>query len=85
MKRRLWSLCLSKIAKQQKARVRILSENHRSKKGEQIQVLGTFNSYLRAQNTRLNFGDKLLANQWCTYFYVDEKNAELDPHGYGRY
>lgn len=85
MKKKVWYLCLSKMPKQRKIKVRILSETSIPKKGEEIRIKGVFKSSEDVRAVRRNLGDKFLVSQWNTMFQADTSNLIIDPHPPGDY
>lgn len=78
-----WYLCLSRLPKQRKIRVKIINENHVPKRGEELQIVGKFRHKENAEWVK-RLAPKI-KEQWGTMlFLTDETMYSYVPSPDGR-
>ena len=66
-----WYLCLSRLPKQRKIRVKILKGNHVPKKGEKLQIVGKFRHKENAEWVK-RLAPKM-KNEWGTALFLKDE------------
>jgi len=71
---KFWVLCISKMPTAKNVAVKILSSEAVPAKGEELAILGQFESKKRAKWVRNKFGAKQIISNWKNQLSIDYSN-----------
>jgi hypothetical protein len=74
-KEKFWVLCVSKMPRTKNAKVKIFCSEDVPAKGEELTILGQFESKERAEWVRGQFSDKRIIANWRNQLFIEYSNV----------
>lgn len=77
-KKKFWVLCVSKMPRTKNVKIKIFCSEDVPAKGEELTILGHFESKKRAELVRGQFSDKQIIANWRNRSHIDYSSIYPD-------